>query len=171
MVFIELYKEIFKECISSFDFVDQYMNIDSEYRNRDYNTLVKSKVSTSDVKKPSIPLFNNYKIYVKDGGIYMERHVEDFIILFFFKFNGNILQPYYNVFFKEKEFDMLVNFSQLTSGAFICKYLLGNPDYPIRAKLFSTISELLHLIKGEVSFFEKFTDYFLETKNTTINLS
>ncbi|WP_428654227.1 hypothetical protein [Runella sp.] len=152
---IETYKEIFIECLETFDFVRPYLDMDAEYKNRDYSNLVKEKIAIGDVKKKLKEVFPKYSISNQHGGIYLRQKINNLFVSFFFKFNGNIFQPYYNIYLEEEKFENSIN--QNSSGSAICRYLLKDNEYPMKAKIFSNVLELVHLIKNEVLFFEKFT--------------
>lgn len=152
---LKTYKEIFIECLDSFDFVRLYLAMDAEYKNRDYNTLVKEKIAIGEVKKKLKEEFPKYSISTQHGGIYLNQKTDNLLVSFFFKFNGNIFQPYYNIYFHEEKIENLINHN--SSGSAICRYLLNDNEYPMKAKIFSNTLELVHLIKNEVLFFEKFT--------------
>ena len=158
----EFYKEIFKECITDFDFVSEYLNMDADFSKRDYKSLLKEKVTNSEFQKEAKNTFIGYTIINKDGGLYINKSDSDFIFSFFLKFNSNIFEPYYTIYFREVNFASLINEPYLTSGTSICRYLLNEAEYPLKAKIFSNTSELIHLAKNEVAFFEKIGNKFLD---------
>jgi hypothetical protein len=47
---LDNYKEIFLKSINSFEFLNPYINLDAEYRNRNYNALEKSKIPIKEIK-------------------------------------------------------------------------------------------------------------------------
>ena len=65
----EFYTEVFKECITDFDFVSEYLNMDVDFSKRDYKSLLKEKVTNSEFKKEAKNTFIGYTIINKDGGI------------------------------------------------------------------------------------------------------
>jgi hypothetical protein len=162
MIEIEYLKEIFKNTLDTFNFINPYLSIDLEFTERDYNTLSKDKIPNGEIKTRFKTSFKNYKVSFNHGGFYLEKTVGCYIILFFFKVNRNIFQPYFHLYLNSLNDNNLINYERLTSGQVICKYLLNDFEYPIKAKIFANIEELIHITKNEILFFEGFTDVFLQ---------
>ena len=88
---IEKFKELFKETLHSFDFVNKYLTMDLEYTKRDYSSLIKEKILIGDVKKVLKKEFPEYRISNQHGGIYMKKMVDDLLFVFFFTILCNYL--------------------------------------------------------------------------------
>jgi hypothetical protein len=155
---LDFYKELFLDVIQTFDFVNPYLKLDLDFKNRDYNTLRKDKISNIEVKQKLKEEFKNYTIANGNGGIYLRRKINNIWYNFFFKFNANIFQAYFEIFLEEEKFENLIN--HFTSGVSICRYLLNDSNYPIKSKVFSNTSELIFLIKNEVAFYELLIELF-----------
>jgi hypothetical protein len=150
---LDNYKEIFLKSINSFEFLNPYINLDAEYRNRNYNALEKSKIPIKEIKQILKEEFAHYRISYENGRLRLRRQKGSLLFNFFFKYNSNIFQPYFEIYLNEEKLENLVN--PLTSGVSLCRYLLNDREYPLKSKIFSNSSELIIIIQNEVKFFRK----------------
>jgi hypothetical protein len=100
---LDNYKEIFLKSITSFEFLNPYINLDAEYRNRNYNALEKSKIPIKEIKQILKEEFAHYRISYENGRLRLRRQKGSLLFNFFFKYNSNIFQPYFEIYLGSAE--------------------------------------------------------------------